>query len=100
MATAPGGPPVRHGRCRHAALWSWAYSSHVERVDATPCRRTSPTRGQANPMPVLPTTVHPTSDTFRANQRALLEGLELVNGALATARAGGGQRYVTRHRER
>jgi len=51
-------------------------------------------------MPVLPTTVDPTSDTFRANERALLEGLAVVDEARAAARAGGGERYVTRHRER
>ena len=51
-------------------------------------------------MPVLPTTIDPNSDSFRANERALLEGLELVNAELAMARAGGGERYVARHRER
>ncbi|HEX7459859.1 MAG TPA: carboxyl transferase domain-containing protein, partial [Acidimicrobiales bacterium] len=51
-------------------------------------------------MPVLPTTIDPNSDSFRANERALLDGLELVNAELATARAGGGERYVARHRER
>ena len=51
-------------------------------------------------MPVLPTAIDPGSDTFRANESALLEGVELVNAELAAARAGGGERYVARHRER
>ena len=49
-------------------------------------------------MPILRTSIDPGSDTFRVNEAALLEGLELVNAELATARAGGGERYVTRHR--
>ncbi len=51
-------------------------------------------------MPVLATTIDPNSDTFRANQRALAEALEMVNGQLAAARSGGGDRYVRRHRQR
>ena len=51
-------------------------------------------------MPVLPTTIDSNSDSFKENERALLEGLELVNAELAIARAGGGERYVARHRER
>jgi acetyl-CoA carboxylase carboxyltransferase component len=51
-------------------------------------------------MPVLPTTVDPTSDTFRANHRALEEAVAGVNEQLAAARAGGGERYVARHRQR
>ena len=51
-------------------------------------------------MPVLPSTIDPTSDTFRHNESAMPEGLELVDAELATARAGGGERYVARHRER
>ena len=51
-------------------------------------------------MPILPTNVDTNSDAFRANERALSQGLELVDEALATFRAGGGERYVARHRER
>ena len=51
-------------------------------------------------MPVLPSTIDPTSDTFRQNESAMSEGLALVDAELAIARAGGGERYVTRHRER
>jgi acetyl-CoA carboxylase carboxyltransferase component len=51
-------------------------------------------------MPVLTTTVDPNTDTFRANRRALEDALGTLDEELATARAGGGGRYVTRHRER
>ena len=51
-------------------------------------------------MPVLPTSIDPQSETFRENERALRAGLELVEAEQAVARAGGGERYVTRHRER
>ena len=51
-------------------------------------------------MPQLTTTIDPNSETFRANQRALAEALDGINGQLAEARAGGGERYVARHRDR
>ena len=51
-------------------------------------------------MPVLPTTIDPSSETFRANRRALTEALDTVNEQLAATRAGGGEQYVARHRER
>ena len=51
-------------------------------------------------MPVLPTTVDPNSESFRANRRALSDAVDLVDEQLAAARAGGGERYVERHRER
>ena len=51
-------------------------------------------------MPVLTTTIDPNSDTFRANARALNEAVHQVDEQLAEARAGGGERYVARHRER
>jgi acetyl-CoA carboxylase carboxyltransferase component len=51
-------------------------------------------------MPVLPTTIDPSSETFRANERALTEALETVNEQLGATRAGGGEQYVARHRER
>ena len=52
------------------------------------------------PMPILPTTVDPRSETFRTNERALNEALIGVGEQLAAARAGGGERYVQRHRDR
>jgi acyl-CoA carboxylase subunit beta len=51
-------------------------------------------------MPVLTTTIDPNSDTFRANRRALDEALATVNEQLQAARAGGGEQYVARHKER
>jgi acetyl-CoA carboxylase carboxyltransferase component len=51
-------------------------------------------------MPVLSTTVDPNSETFRANERALKAAVDNVNEQLATARAGGGDRYVQRHKDR
>ena len=51
-------------------------------------------------MPILHTTVDPSSETFRANERALKEAVDGVDEQLATARAGGGDRYMQRHRER
>ena len=53
---------------------SCAYSSHVDRTDATRCRHTSPDQGISEPMPVLPTAIDPASDTFRANETALARG--------------------------
>src|SRR5580692_12679948 len=60
---------------------------------------TNPTASTAT-MPVLTTTIDPNSDTFRANARALTEAVAMVDEQLAVARAGGGERYVARHRER
>jgi acetyl-CoA carboxylase carboxyltransferase component len=51
-------------------------------------------------MPVLPSTINPASEEFRANERALLAAIELVNEQLAESRAGGGEHYVERHRQR
>ena len=54
-------------------------------------------------MPTLPTTVDPSSETYRANRAALqsaIDGIDGIDGQLALARAGGGERYVQRHRER
>ncbi len=51
-------------------------------------------------MPILHTTVDPSSETFRANERALKEAVDGVEEQLALARAGGGERYVQRHRDR
>src|SRR5271155_2388985 len=88
------------GWLRHATQGSWAYSSHVSRGDATPGTFSAPTRAHRPPMPVLPSTIDTTSDTFRQNESAMSEGLALVDAELAIARAGGGERYVARHRER
>lgn len=61
---------------------------------------TVPHRATPPSMPTLSTTIDPTSATFRANRRAQAEAMDGVNQQLAVARAGGGERYTRRHRER
>src|SRR5437879_4594760 len=51
-------------------------------------------------MEVLPTHIDPRSDAYRANYAAMLEQVHYLDEQLALARAGGGKKYVTRHRER
>ena len=51
-------------------------------------------------MTVLPSSIDTASDTYRANRAALEEAVAAVDEQLALARAGGGERYVARHRER
>jgi acyl-CoA carboxylase subunit beta len=51
-------------------------------------------------MPVLPNRVDPDSDSYRANREASLGLLAELDEQLALARAGGGERYVERHRAR
>jgi acetyl-CoA carboxylase carboxyltransferase component len=51
-------------------------------------------------MPVLPTRVDPRSEAYRVNHAAMLEQVQLLDEQLAVARAGGGDKYVRRHRER
>ncbi len=51
-------------------------------------------------MPVLPNRVDPDSDAFRANREASFALLEEVEAQHALALAGGGKRYVERHRAR
>src|SRR5947207_1373239 len=51
-------------------------------------------------MPVLPTRVDPRSEAYRVNHAAMLEQVRLLEEQLALARAGGGEKYVRRHRER
>ena len=51
-------------------------------------------------MQVLPTHVNPRSDAYAANRTAFLEPLAYLDEQLAIARAGGGPKYVERHRQR
>ncbi|MBI1748454.1 MAG: acyl-CoA carboxylase subunit beta [Acidobacteria bacterium] len=51
-------------------------------------------------MEVLPTHVDPRSETFRANYAGMLDQIRYLNEQMALARAGGGEKYVTRHRAR
>jgi acyl-CoA carboxylase subunit beta len=51
-------------------------------------------------MPILTTNVDPHSAVFAENRSAMVERLEELESALATARAGGGEKYVSRHHAR
>lgn len=51
-------------------------------------------------MTILDSTLDPSSPAYRANREALLERLAELEAALDQARAGGGEKYVTRHHER
>jgi acetyl-CoA carboxylase carboxyltransferase component len=51
-------------------------------------------------MPVLASTVDPRSEVFAENRSAMLERLGELDAALAKARAGGGDKYTTRHHSR
>ena len=94
IASAAGGTTAIPTRC---AARSWAYSSHVGAGDATR-RRGAGSHRAPTPirMPVLTTTIDPTSETYRANRSRPSEAaLAEVDEQLAVARAGGGERYVT-----
>src|SRR4029077_13113501 len=51
-------------------------------------------------MTVLPTRVDPHSEEYRVNYDAMNEQVRYLDEQLALARAGGGDKYVRRHRER
>ncbi len=51
-------------------------------------------------MPVLPTRTDPHSEAYRTNYAAMIEQVRFLNEQLALARAGGGEKYVQRHRQR
>jgi acyl-CoA carboxylase subunit beta len=51
-------------------------------------------------VPVLPSAFDPRSDTAAANRDAMLARLAELDELLARTRAGGGERYVERHRRR
>ena len=51
-------------------------------------------------MPVLPDRVDRHSELYQANRHAMLAHLAEIDAELAATRAGGGERYVARHRER
>jgi len=52
------------------------------------------------PFPVLPTRVDARSETFQANRDAQLERLTVVEKGLEQSRAGGGEKYNARHKDR
>jgi acyl-CoA carboxylase subunit beta len=51
-------------------------------------------------MAVLPTRVDRHSEIYRANRDGMLARLAEIDGLLSRARAGGGEKYVSRHRAR
>jgi len=51
-------------------------------------------------MSILPTRVAPRSEAYKLNHAAMLEQVQYLSAQLALARAGGGEKYVKRHRER
>ena len=51
-------------------------------------------------MTTLESTIDPSTPAFAANRAALLERLAELDAALDQARAGGGEKYVTRHHAR
>ncbi|MDH3306058.1 MAG: acyl-CoA carboxylase subunit beta [Acidimicrobiia bacterium] len=51
-------------------------------------------------MPPITSTIDPHSETYRANRAAMLDHLATMETLLETARAGGGPKYVQRHRDR
>jgi len=51
-------------------------------------------------MAVLATQVDPRSEAYRANHEAMAAQVRFLDEQLALARAGGGEKYVTRHRQR
>ncbi len=50
------------------------------------------------PYPILESRVNLRSDTYRANLEANLASIDKLGDALARARAGGGEKYVSRHK--
>ena len=51
------------------------------------------------PYPVLATKIDKKSEEFKANYEANARSLDKLNAALAKARAGGGEKYVKRHKQ-
>jgi acetyl-CoA carboxylase carboxyltransferase component len=51
-------------------------------------------------MPALTSTLNTGDDAYQDNRRVQLEALDALNEQLAAARAGGGERYASRHHER
>src|ERR1043166_5398516 len=51
-------------------------------------------------MPILSTAVDPRASAYNENRAAMLDRLRELDDALGQARAGGGEKYVTRHHAR
>ncbi len=52
------------------------------------------------PMPVLTSKLTRTSDEFHSNASAMQAAVDELDALLATSRAGGGEKYITRHHKR
>ncbi len=52
------------------------------------------------PFPTLASAVLRSTTSYQANREANLESIEKLDSLLAESRAGGGEKYVTRHKER
>ena len=63
-------------------------------------RRGAPGARDPHAMPVLTSAVDTASQAYRLNRQAMEASLAEVEAQLAVARAGGGERYVERHRRR
>jgi acetyl-CoA carboxylase carboxyltransferase component len=51
-------------------------------------------------MPILRTRIDPRSETFVANRAAMLEHVTALEALVTKAKAGGGEKYVSRHHQR
>src|SRR5215470_3240674 len=51
-------------------------------------------------MAVLPTRIDPRSEAYRVNYDAMVQQVNVLDEQLALVRAGGGEKYVARHRQR
>lgn len=69
-------------------------------TDNSPAGCPQPAGANLPAMPVLPSVVDRTSEGFAANRAAMLEKLEEFGQLMEKSRAGGGQKYVDRHRAR
>src|SRR5262249_28736400 len=104
---AAGGDDLRAALRRRRLLLGEARRARLRRLGPDQHRgrggRGDEAGGPQDPpdlMPVLATRVDPRSEAYRANHAAMLEQLRYLDEQLALARAGGGDKYVRRHRER
>src|SRR5699024_530709 len=103
-----GGPPGRpalrrdglHGRVRGgAAVPRHAHPRHRRRHRRDPQPDGRTTNGTGG-MTILGSTLDPTSPEAQAAAAAMRDSLADIGVQVATAVAGGGERYVTRHHDR
>jgi len=56
--------------------------------------------GRSTPVPVLRSSVDTTSEEYQRNRATQLAAVTVLDEQLELARAGGGERYIDRHRDR